>query len=204
MDNVFKQFIIADSDDDDTSSEGMDDGFDDAMAVEEQYEEKVETLQSELRLKLHSGEQVLIGNVRGVWNMYSPRYLDLREVNSRQKRWATGSSRNYNDWKTGTLKVGDEYGDASTFGTDTVGSLHLDGFENDWHVYMNIPQLATLETRMCTAVKQASSGREPRGAEVHVGVCFLGDGCLKIKVPSISLAGQEEWNRYITLYGVLE
>jgi hypothetical protein len=182
----------------------MDDGFDNAMAVEEQYEEKVETVQHELRLKLSNGEQVLAENLRGIWNIYSPRYLDLCEAKSRPSQWDTGLCRNYSNWQAGTLKIGDEYGDASIFGTDTVGLLHLDGFENDWRIYINTPQLATLETRQCTAVKQASSGRGPRRAEVQIGVYFLGDGCLKIKVPSISLAGQEEWNRYVVLYGVHE
>jgi hypothetical protein len=193
-----------DDEDDEEHSEIFDGGFEDEMAIEEQFEEKVEKVRQELRVKLHNREQVPRGALAGVWNIHSPNYLDLREVNNRPKQWGTGVQRDYRNWGRGTLKIGDEYGNASTFGTDTVGVLHLDGLEPDWRIYLNNPQLATLEVRQCTTVKQPLRGRAPMDAEVQVGVLFLGDGYLRIKIPSTSPAGPEEWNRYVILYAVRE
>jgi hypothetical protein len=87
-----------------------------------------------------------------------------------------------------------------------MGLLHLDGFENDWRIYLDVPQLAIHEVRQCTAtaVKPSLACREPSTSEVQVGMYFLGDGYMKIKVPSISLAGPEGWNRHVVLYGVRE
>jgi hypothetical protein len=186
--------------------ENDDDGFNAALAIEERFEQEVEMVQHELGLKIQSGEQVPVCNLRGVWNLYSPNYLNLREVGSRKTQLATEKHRHYRDWERGTFKIGNEYGEASTFGTDTLGLLHLDGFKNDWRIYLNVPQLATHEVRQCTAtaVKPSLARREPSTSEVQVGMYFLGNGYMKIKVPSISLAGPEEWSRHVVLYGVRE
>jgi hypothetical protein len=82
--------------------------------------------------------------------------------------------RDYQNWERGTLKIGDGFGNTSTFGTETADSLHLDGLEPDWRIYMHNPQLAMLEARQCTAVKQSLGGRAPMDAEVQVDVLYVG------------------------------
>jgi hypothetical protein len=148
----------------------------------------------------------------GNWTLYSPDYLNLCEVMDRPRTWKRGAARDYRKWSTGTLKIKNESADPSIISSSTVGVLNLDGFESDWRIFMDVPQLASLEAQPCHVVRNMAA-RSDRlkpaegqfgNKEARVGVFFFGDGCMKIKIPSVHLGGKEHAGRWVTLYGVRE
>ncbi|KAF2830440.1 hypothetical protein CC86DRAFT_161571 [Ophiobolus disseminans] len=211
INNFFGQFSGYKHPDSDDDGE-PDDGFDAAVEVEEKYEEQVETVAEHLAQKIHNGEQVSTGIIMGNWTLHSPDYLNLREVQHRDIQSIIGPC-DFRYWVCGSLQINNASADTSVIGTATVGKLFLNGFEDKcWHVYSNVPEMASLDAQACQAVRhmlvhkdRPESAEEVFGErEARVGVLFFGEGCLKMKVPGIHLGGKEQWNRWITLYGVRE
>ena len=195
-----------------SDDETPDDGFDAAMAVEEQMEEKVEHVAMDVEKRIARGEQVSTGIIMGDWKVYSPNFMNLRNHPNDPGRMVAGEPRDWRTWSTGSLKIGPESVDPSIISTRTVGMLRLDGIEHDWHIYMDVPEFASLQAVPCQAVRHipAQPSRPDSADEVfgkreaRVGVFFFGEGCLKIKVPAIYLGGKKQWNRWVTLFGVRE
>jgi hypothetical protein len=65
---------------------------------------------------------------------------------------------------------------------------------------LNLPKLASLELRALQGIRKNYKGSG--NAEVRLGIYFLGNGYLKMRIPGIYIAGKKEWRRHITLYGV--
>ncbi|KAF2036552.1 hypothetical protein EK21DRAFT_105868 [Setomelanomma holmii] len=200
--NMFKNFFptLGNDDDDDDADDDFD-GFNAAMAIEETYEARVETLAHDVAINLQTCEPILVGDIHGKWNMYSPNYLDLREVAA---RFSKGAPRHYRDWKTGTLEIGDEQGNPAILSSQVVGALRLDGLEHNWRVFMDVPEFVEMEGRACRTVKKTFAGSQTMDSEITVGVYFFGEGLMKMKINGVSLGRREETNRWVTLYGVRE
>lgn len=172
------------------------------MAIEEAHEARVETIAHDVMFRVQECEPILVGEVHGKWNIYSPNYLDMMEVADRSVPVA--EQRHYGSWKTGTLEIGEEQRDPAIISKEKeiVGVMRLAGLEYDWRFFMNAPEFVVPEARSCTAIKETSSGSGKMKSEIKVGVYFYGSGLMKMKVPGISLGGNKEMGRWVTLYGV--
>tara|TARA_R110002003_G_scaffold357_6_gene19121 strand:+ start:907 stop:1521 length:615 start_codon:yes stop_codon:yes gene_type:complete len=199
LENALRGECSAPQDSDDEISNDPD-GFDAAMANEEEYAARVETLAHDVMTRLQLCEPILVGEVRGKWNIYSPNYLDMYEVADR----FSAELRHYGNWKTGTLEIGEEQRDPAIISKELVGVMKLDGFEYDWRIFMNVPEFVVEEARSCPAIKETSMGRKMMKSEIKIGVYFYSNGLMKMKIPGISLGGNEEMGRWVTLYGVRE
>ena len=190
----------SDSDESDSSASDLDDfevddGYEKAMKVEEEYERSVEKAHRHLAIKSAREEEIQAGDVQGQWDLYSPNLLDLREAEHRGE-----IHYHFRQWKTGTLVIGDQTNDPVLSSTEVTASLSLDGLENDWHIPLNVPKLASLDLVPLTGVRKNYSGSG--NAEVRLGISFLGNGYLKMRIPGIYIGGKKQWRRHITLYGV--
>jgi hypothetical protein len=171
------------------------------MDIEREFEDRLEMAAHKLAISNAMGEQVPAENITGDWDIYGPDYLDLREVTLRES-WKEGKRFDFRHYKNGTLRIMELSDDALVSTMDATGALWLDGFEYDWHIPINVHQVASTEVRAYQAIKRKKIGRDSGNSEVGVGFYFLGNGYLKLKIPSISLRNQEEWGRYTTLYGI--
>ncbi|RYN21489.1 hypothetical protein AA0112_g10212 [Alternaria arborescens] len=133
--------------------------------------------------------------MKGQWDLYSPNLLDLREAEHRGE-----IHYHFRQWKTGTLVIGDHTNNTALSSTDVTASLSLTGLENDWHIPLDVPKLASLDLVPLTGVRKNYSGSG--NAEVRLGISFLGNGYLKMRIPGIYIGGKKQWRRHITLYGV--
>jgi hypothetical protein len=189
----------SDSSDSDLADFELDgDGYDTAMKVEEENEKRVERAQRHLAIRRHREEDVQVGDVRGEWDLYSPDYLDLCEVDNRALLCA--GRFNFHQWKTGKLVIGDHTSETALSSTEATATLSLKGLEHEWHMPLNLPKLASLELRALKGIRKNYQGSG--NAEVRLGIYFLGKGYLKMRIPGIYIAGKKEWRRHITLYGV--
>ncbi|KAH7093284.1 hypothetical protein FB567DRAFT_171464 [Paraphoma chrysanthemicola] len=205
LENVFKNWFPSPSPDSDEESGLADpDGFNAAMAIEEAHEVRVETIAHDVMFRVQECEPILVGEVHGKWNIYSPNYLDMVEVADRSVPIA--EQRHYGSWKTGTLEIGEEQRDPAIVSKEKeiVGVMRLAGLEYDWRIFMHAPEFVVPEARSCTAIKETSSGSGKMKSEIKVGVYFYGSGLMRMKVPGISLGGNKEMGRWVTLYGVRE
>ncbi|KAF7681074.1 hypothetical protein GT037_000050 [Alternaria burnsii] len=189
-----------DSDESDSSASDLDDfeiddGYEKAMKVEEEYERSVEKAHRYLAIKFNREEEIQAGDVRGQWDLYSPNLLDLRESEHRGE-----IHHHFHQWKTGSLVIGDHTNNTVLSPTDVTASLSLTGFENDWHVSLDVPKLASLDLVPLTGVRKNYTGSG--NAEARLGISFLGNGYLKMRIPGIYNRGKKQWRRHITLYGV--
>jgi hypothetical protein len=189
-----------DSDESDSSASDLDDfevddGYEKAMKVEEEYERSVDNAHRHLAIKSAREEEIQAGDVQGQWDLYSPNLLDLREAEHRGE-----IHYHFRQWKTGTLVIGDQTNDPVLSSTEVTASLSLDGLENDWHIPLNVPKLASLDLVPLTGVRKNYSGSGK--AEVRLDISFLGNGYLKMRIPGIYIGGKKQWRRHITLYGV--
>jgi hypothetical protein len=145
---LFEAPIDADSESYDSEEDGTDDGFTAIMEGGEQYEELVEGIEHELRLKLQIGMQVPAGDIRGEWDIHSPNYLDLREVDRRPLSWA-GEFYDFRNFKRGKLSIGNVGGEGLVETLHVIGLLDLDGFEEVWRIP---PRLSSGEVRLSQAI----------------------------------------------------
>ncbi|CAN9145646.1 unnamed protein product [Alternaria alternata] len=165
-----------DSDESDSSASDLDD-----FEVDDGYEKAMKEIQA--------------GDVQGQWDLYSPNLLDLREAEHRGE-----IHYHFRQWKTGTLVIGYHINNTALSSTDVTASLSLAGLENDWHIPLDVPKLASLDLVPLTGVRKQYSGSG--NAEVRLGISFLGNGYLKMRIPGIYIGGKKQWRRHITLYGV--
>jgi hypothetical protein len=185
----------------DSEEDGADDGFNIVMKGEEHYEELIEGIEDDLRLKLQVGMHVPAGDIRGEWDIHSPNYLDPRKVDRRPLSWG-GEFYDFRNFKRGKLSIGNVGGEGLVKTLDVIGLLDLDGFEEVWRIPMNIPQFASGEVQPVQAIRKRDGYSGHKDSEVQLGFWFLGNGYLKFKIPAISLSGIEEAGRFITLYGI--
>ncbi|CAN9093264.1 unnamed protein product [Alternaria alternata] len=189
-----------DSDESDSSASDLDDfevddGYEKAMKVEEEYERSVEKAHRYLAIKSAREEEIQAGDVQGQWDLYSPNLLDLREAEHRGE-----IHYHFRQWKTGTLVIGDHTNNTALSSTDAIASLSLADLENDWHIPLDVPKLASLDLVPLTGVRKNYTGSG--NAEVRLGISFLGNGYLKMRIPGIYIGGKKQWRRHIPLYGV--
>ena len=189
-----------DSDESDSSASDLDDfevddGYEKAMKVEEEYERSVEKAHRHLAIKSAREEEIQAGDVQGQWDLYSPNLLDLREAEHRGE-----IHYHFRQWKTGTLVIGDHTNNTALSSTDAIASLSLADLENDWHIPLDVPKLASLDLVPLTGVRKNYTGSG--NAEVRLGISFLGNGYLKMRIPGIYIGGKKQWRRHIPLYGV--
>ncbi|KAI4698331.1 uncharacterized protein J4E84_001467 [Alternaria hordeiaustralica] len=189
----------SDSDDSELADFEVDgDGYDAAMKVEEEHEKRVERAHGHLAIRLHREEEVQVGDVRGEWDLYSPNYLDLHEVDNRALIY-TGHF-NFHQWKTGKLVIGDHRNDTALSSMEVTAKLSLTGLKNEWHFPLNLPRLASVELQPLQGIRQNYEGAG--NPEVRIGISFLGNGYLKMRIPGIYIAGKKEWRRHLTFYGI--
>jgi hypothetical protein len=141
--NQMKKFIIPASDyDSDDSDKPVDDGFDAQMDIEREYEDRIEMAARRLAISNARGDQVQAGSIVGDWDIYGPDYLDLREVELR-KSWKEGKRFDFRHYKNGTLSIMELNDDTLVSNMDATGALWLDDFEYDWHIPINVHQIAS-------------------------------------------------------------
>jgi hypothetical protein len=133
----------------------VDDGYEKAMKVEEEYERRVERVHRHLVIKPAREGEIQAGDVQGQWDLYSPNLLDLREAEHGGEIYY-----HFRQWETGTLVIGDHTNNTALSSTDVTASLSLAGLENDWHIPLDIPKLASLDLVPLTGVRQRYSGSE--------------------------------------------
>ncbi|CAN9079472.1 unnamed protein product [Alternaria sp. RS040] len=189
-----------DSDESDSSASDLDDfeiddGFEKAMKVEEEYERSVEKAHRHLAIKSAREEELQAGDAQGQWDLYSPNLLDLRESEHRGE-----IHYHFRHWKTGSLVIEDHTNNTALSPTDVTASLSLAGLENEWHISLDAQKLASLDLVPLTGVRQRYS--VSGNAEVRLGISFLGNGYLKMRISGIYIGGKKQWGRHITLYGV--
>ncbi|CAN9106859.1 unnamed protein product [Alternaria alternata] len=189
-----------DSDESDSSASDLDDfevddGYEKAMKVKEEYERSLEKAHRHLAIKSAREREVQAGDVQGQWDLYSPNLLDLREAEHRGE-----IHYHFRQWKTGTLVIRNQTNSPVLSSTEVTASLSLDGLENDWHIPLNVPKLASLDLIPLTGIRKEYPGSG--NAEVRLSISFLGNGYLKMRIPGIYIGGKKQWRRHITLYGV--
>ncbi|KAI4605018.1 hypothetical protein J4E83_010889 [Alternaria metachromatica] len=174
------------------------DGYDAAIKVEEEHEKRVERAHRHLAIRLHREEEVELGDVRGEWDLYSPNYLDLHEVDNRALIY-TGHF-NFHQWKTGKLIIGEHSSDTALSSMEATAKLSLTGLRNEWHLPLNLPKASSVELQPLQGIRQNYEGAG--NPEVRLGISFLGNGYLKMRIPGIYIAGKREWRRHLTFYGI--
>lgn len=118
------------------------------MKVEEEYERRVERAHRHVAIKSAREGEIQAGDVQGQWDLYSPNLLDLREAEHRGE-----IHYHFRQWKTGNLVIGDHTNNTALSSTDVTASLSLTGLENDWHIPLDVPKLASLDLVPLTGVR---------------------------------------------------
>lgn len=82
---------------------------------------------------------------------------------------------------------------------EATAKLSLNGLENEWHFPLNLLKLPPGVQPLQGVRKDFEGAGDP---EVRLGISFLGNGYLKMRIPGKYIAGKKEWRRHFTFYGI--